>query len=213
VAAQDTTRPVYVLSIDAVRWGIAELKRTRVHPFFLAYLHLRQRASEQGVDTGIQPEWDRLGEYLAVRGGPPGKPFYRPVWNGNVSDPSHYWLNRNIAGSYAPSSLRTVPRMVIDTVGSEFSLLPDHAELAKKHLLYDGTVSAFALAAFFYRDFGFVTSEPDDVPGRDDLVAVLVDDFGLDIDDRVTLFDPDPPAETSVGQWFVDISDDAIGAE
>jgi hypothetical protein len=208
-AEQPTT---YVLTLEAVRWGIAELKRSKVHPFFLAYLHLRKHASEQGTDTGISADWDELGEYLAVPGGPPGKPYYRPVWNGNVNNVSRYWLNPNIAGSYAPSSLRGVPRKVIDTNGSQFILRPNHTQRALTHLLYNGTISSLAFAAFFYRDHGFAA---DDLPEPADLEMVLRRDlrFADDDDDFKLLFHTVIPGSSTVKQWFIDIDDDPAGVE
>jgi len=156
MAAADTTQPnIYFLTLDVVRWGIAELRNHKIHPFYLAYLQLRKQAAIQGSTSDITPHWDELAEYLAVAGGPPGKPFFRPTWHRDV-EPSGLWLNPNIAGSYAPSSIRGVPRKVVDVDGSDYSLLPDHAQLARDHLLYGEPVSPIALAAFVYRDFGFV---------------------------------------------------------
>jgi len=205
----------YVLTLDAVQWGIAELKRAKVHPFFLAYLHLRKRGSEDGTQSMITADWDELGTYLAVSGGPPGKPFYRPIWNGNVQDVGRYWLNPNIAGSYAPSSLRGVPRKVVDTNGSEFMLRSNHARLARRHLLYDDTISALAFAAFFYRNHGFVTDDVEP-PEPHDLEHVLRRDFRFmdnDDDEFDLLFRSVVPASSIVGDWFVDIDDDPVGVE
>src|SRR5580704_9599020 len=145
-----------VPTLEAVRWGIQTLKASRVHPFFLAYLHLRKQAAEQGTMDDIVPDWEELGTYLRVRGAPPGKPYYRPLWHGNATDPGRYWLNPNLAGSYAPSSLRNVPTRVVGINGSHFSLRPEHARLAREHLLYEEPISAIALAAFLYRDFGLM---------------------------------------------------------
>lgn len=179
MAAADEDR-TFVLTAPAARWAIATLRAAKVHPFFLAYLHLRKRAADEGNPV-IAPHWDELGELLRVPGGPPGKPYYRPFWNGTVDDPGRYWLNRNIAGSYAPSSLRNVPTRVIETVGSEFSLKPSHAALARQHLLYDQPLPAIAVAAFFYRNYGF-HSPPPHTPSPFDLVLILRDDFQLEDD-------------------------------
>jgi hypothetical protein len=170
----------YVITVPAVRWAIDTLKGAKIHPFFLAYLHLRKRAVEEGSDV-VSAQWDELGELMRVSGGPPGKPYYRPFWHGNVDDPGRYWLNRNIPGSYAASSLRSVPLKVVDTVGSEFSLRPHHAQLARQHLLFDQPVSAVALATFFYRNFAF-TAEPPALPSPSDLPEVLRQDFHFSSD-------------------------------
>jgi hypothetical protein len=157
MTAPDTREATYVVRPDVVRWSIGRLSAQRIHPFFLAYLHLRARSVELGRTFDIRPNWNSLGEYLKVPGGPPRKPYYRPLWPLETLESPRYWLNENLAGSFAPSSLRaTEPRKVIETQGKSFSLRPNHAELAYQYLLYGKRVPAIAIAAFWFRDFGFV---------------------------------------------------------
>lgn len=198
-----------VITLEAARWGIETLKEARVHPFFLAYLHIRKRGAELGTSEDIVPNWDELGTYMHVRGGPPGKPYYRPLWHGKDVDPARYWLNRNLAGSYAPSSLRNVPIRVIDIRGGHFALRPGHARLAFEHLLYGQRLSAIALAAYLYRDFGFVS---DRTPGPEDLREAFAEDFYYSPNDEEfeLLFDPWTGGSASAGaprNWFEPISD------
>jgi hypothetical protein len=205
----DNEQPVSVLTLEAVRWGVSTLKASKIHPFFLAYLYLRKRAEEQGSTADIAPSWEDLGRYLEVKGGPSGKPYFRPFWHGNTDDPGRYWLNPNIAGSYSPSSLRKAPYEVIDTEGSHFSLRPSHSILARQYLLFNEQVNALALSAFLYRDFGLIA------PGAlspGDLVSVFRNDFRFhaeapEFDD---LFFVDAPA---VLNWFEPLDDDTPGVE
>lgn len=197
--------PTYVLTLPAVRWAIDELRGSKIHPFFLAYLQLRKNAAEEGGGV-IVPHWDELGDLLSVAGGPPGKPYYRPFWHGDVDDPGRYWLNRNIAGSYAPSSVRAVPRQVVDIIDGEYSLKPNHAELAVEHLLYGEQVSAIALAAFFYRDYGF-TAAPPGAPSPFDLPPVLRDDFRFGGDDDFALLFHDGIPQVDFS-WFEPFADE-----
>lgn len=208
MAAAEQTQEVHVLTLEAIRWAIDALKSVRIHPFFLAYLHLRKQAAEQGTADDIAPDWDELGTYLAVRGGPPGKPYYRPLWNGKGVDPGRYWLNPNLAGSYSPSSIRNVPMRVVDINGSHFSLKPDHAQLALKHLLYDEPVSTIALAAFLYREFGLISSR---APAPSDLGDMLREDFHyLPSDEEFSLlFGSAIP--TSVDRWFEPLDANTVG--
>ena len=71
--------------------------------------------------------------------------------HGPADDVGRYWLNPNIVGSYAPSSIRGIPRKVIDSDGSEFILRPNHAQLARTYLLYNDTLSSLAFAALCLR--------------------------------------------------------------
>ena len=190
----------FVLTVPTVRWAIDELRSAKVHPFFLAYLHLRKHAGTDGTSV-ITPHWDELGDVLRVPGGPPGKPYYRPLWHGNVDDRGRYWLNRNIAGSYSPSSLREVPRRVVDLVDSEFVLKPAHARLAREHLLFDKPLSAAALAAYFYRDYGFYPPPPGS-PSPFDLPVLLREDYRLTDDEFAVLFDDGISAPDMEMEWF-----------
>lgn len=201
----------YVLTLEAVRWGVRELMAQRIHPFFLAYLHLRKEAARQESEQDIRPNWDELGEFMRVSGGPPGKPYFRPLWHGKATDPGRYWLNPNLAGSYAPSSLRDVPYRVIDTNGSRFSLRPDHAELAREFLLYRETVPVVALGAYLYRDFAIVA---DAFPQPLDLARLVYRDFAFgrgSVGEAAALFSSE--ASGGPGVWFEPLSADTPGVE
>lgn len=211
MSAVDEDPPVFVPTVEAVQWAIETLTASRVHPFFLAYVHLRRWDIEQETEGGIRADWEQLGEFLEVPGGPPGKPFYRPFLNGQVKDNSRYWLNPNIAGSYAPSSLRNVPLKVVETGDGLFYLKEDHAELALENLLFGEPLSAVAFAFFYYRNFGVVT--PAASPAPLDLVAVFARDFQfspLD-DDFDVLFETDFPDD--MGSWFEELDDMTAGVE
>jgi hypothetical protein len=203
---------VSVLTLEAVRWGVSTLKAAKVHPFFLAYLHLRKLAQEQGSTTDIAPAWDDLGRYLEVKGGPAGKPYFRPFWHGGSNDPGRYWLNPNIAGSYSPSSLRKAPYEVIDTEGSHFSLKPNHSVLARQALLFDTQINSLALSAFFYRDFGLISVGASQLK-PEDLLTVFCDDFRFQPDspEFADLFITDVPAH--VETWFEPLDDDTVGVQ
>jgi hypothetical protein len=211
-------QPTYVLSVEAVRWGLATLEGQKIHPFFIAYLFLCKWAAEQDTTTDIEPAWPELATYLEIRGGPPAKPFYRPFWHSTVNDPGRYWLNRNLAGSFAPSSLRNVPARVIDVFDGRFSLKPEHGALALTHLLYGQPVSAVALASFLYRDYGFV-SDDGSTPTHKDVRLMLARDFrhedfhpmGFRVSDRAPLFTNE--TSNDVEKWFVALDADTAGVE
>lgn len=166
VTDAESNTPISVLRLEAVRWAIDTLTSRPAHPFFIAYLHIRARGVEMGRMSQISPRWNDLGRLLAVPGGPPGKPYYRPLLSGQVRDRSRYWMNENLAGSWAPSSLREgqPPLRVVDRAGQLFSLREDHASLARHHLLFDQPISVMALAAYLYRNYGFDNTDPPDQP-------------------------------------------------
>lgn len=163
----------YVVTLEAVRASIAALRTRLVHPYFPAYLHLRRQAAKQGTQKAIRPKWSELGRFLEVPGGP--QPHYRPFW-AERADAGQEWLNRNLAGSFAPSSLRDVPRRVVDTDGDRRFLLRErHWERARQHLAYGQRIPVLALAGYFLRNHALLAPS---TPGRDDLVRVFLTEFG-----------------------------------
>lgn len=189
----------YVLTRDAVRASIEALQAQRIHRFFPAYLHLRRQSTLQDAAEAIAPDWNSLGDLVAVPGGPVGRPYYMPFWDQQRSA-GQEWRAKNLAGSYAPSSIRQVPRKVVD-VDSEgrYILRERHWELARKHLMYGKPILVLALAGFLLRNFALIGNEH---PATDDLAAAFYDRFGYEpnSEEASHLFDPDQAGADS--DWF-----------
>ncbi len=157
---------LWVLKLQVVRSALDALRAQRIHEHFPAYLHLRQRAISKRSLTSIEPTWNEVAKLLRVPGGPPTKPHYRPFSSHKVRDPSVYWLNPNLAGSYAPKSIRNTSRFMLDASGDGFALAQDHAQQALTILLFGVRVPAWAIAAYYLRDCGFSVDgeiSPDDL--------------------------------------------------
>lgn len=190
---------LHVLTAEAIKAGIGTLQSQRIHEQFPAYLHLRQRAVATGSLTSIEPDWSQVGDLLKMPGGPPTKPNYRPFSSRNLRDPSGYWFNRNLAGSYAPSSVRSTSRFMLNGNGDGFALPTDHAQQALTILLKGTKVPAWALAAYYLRNYGF-TFEGEG--GYDDLVAAFKKEFLFeDGNDFSVLFEDDEPILLPT-KWF-----------
>lgn len=105
----------------------------------------------------------------------------RPFWRGE-RNAGQEWLNENLAGSFAPSSLRVVFSRVVETDAQRrFNLRPNHWELARTHLLFDAPIPVLAVAAFMLRDYGFMAAS---LPGREDLVDAFRREYGYAADDE-----------------------------
>lgn len=187
MADGDTVDPqsTWIVPPKRVREAIDTLLSRQVHPFFPAYVHLRQVAGREGRTTELRPNWPELGKYLEMEGGP--KPYFRPFWKGTRNG-FQEWLNSNLAGSYAPSSLRREPSNVIETTAAgAFNLLEGHAERALQSWLGGERLPALAVAAFFLRDYGVVADDP----GPEDLVLLFAKTFGYGevTDEFTTLYD------------------------
>jgi hypothetical protein len=188
-----------VLTLQAVKAGIERLQGQHIHEQFPAYLHLRQRGMASGSITSIEPEWSQVGELLKMPGGPPTKPNYRPFSSRKIKDPSGYWFNRNLAGSYAPSSVRSTSRFMLNANGDGFALPADHAQRALTILLKGSKVPAWALAAYYLRNYGF-TFEGEG--GHPELIAAFKSEFLFEEgSDFSTLFEDHPPPLAPTA-WF-----------
>jgi hypothetical protein len=167
---------VYVVRKRIVAESLTRLREQRTHTFFAGYLYLQQLASQLGRLEDLQPDFRQFfHKFFEVGNHPLGAPYIKPFTEQKPSA-QNLWLNENVAGSYAPSSLRTGQpfRKVVIIDGKRYSLPPDHAERAFEHLLYSTPVQAVDLAVVLYRDFGLL----DDSLAIRDLVDIFAYEFG-----------------------------------
>jgi hypothetical protein len=136
------------------------LSATPAHEHFAGYLGLLEadRRGKGGLHRSRDIK-DFHQRYLTVAGLKTTSPFFSPVRNTDAGEVKPF--NKNVAGSYAPSSLRPDgPFMAAVDVkgkgqGVTYSLMPDHANVASGSMLGGKRVQAVALAAYLFRDYGF----------------------------------------------------------
>ncbi len=186
----------YVVPVARVRFAVETLISQRVHEFFPAYLALRREATLQGRSSGIEAKWSSLSDFLRLAD---TEEHLRPFCTGGGG--GNEWLNKNLAGSYAPGSLRRVPLLVVGVTDAEFRLRDHHAELALEHLLFGERLPALAVAAFFLRDFSI--EAPD--PSPESLISAFGYEFGYRAGDEAeftTLFDVDWRDASDDSDWL-----------
>jgi hypothetical protein len=167
---------VYVIRKRIVAQSLSRLRNQKTHTLFAGYLHLQQRASQLGRLEDLQPEFSPFfKQFFEVDNHPLGAPYIKP-FTAEKASTKNLWLNENVAGSYAPSSLRPEQpfRQVVKIEGRKYSLPTDHAKRALRHLLYSNRIQAADLAIVLYRDFGLV----DDSPTIEDLIDIFTYEFG-----------------------------------
>jgi len=161
-----------VLSPEFVDASVAELLAARIHPHLAGYLCLVRTAARDGTTSHLPGEFkDFFETFLRVPNGTEELPYLRPFWN-KGSD-VRAWNQPNVAGTYAPSSIR--PGMPFDVVveidgtgrAATYSLRANHAQLALENLAGGCPIPVAPLAAFLYRDYGF------DIEGEPSLSAVV----------------------------------------
>ncbi|WP_240555294.1 hypothetical protein [Streptomyces albus] len=188
-----------VLTREAVKAGLTTLKGQRIHEHFPAYLQLRKLAVASSSLTDLRPEWKEVSDLLWMPGGPPTKPHYRPFSSVNRKDETGYWYNRNLAGSYAPKSMRATSAFMLNSNGDGYELPVDHAQQALERLLKGEQVPAWAIAAYYLRNYGFVF---DGDGGYDELISAFKDEFGFEKGtDFDVLFKDEEPTQLP-GDWF-----------
>lgn len=123
-----------VLTVDAVKWGIAELKKLTIHSHFFAYLFLVRCAALSDPDN-IEADWHLYSPYVKVPTSLDvihASPIFRPISNQNVNDESTYWNKAHFAGSFAPSSIRNQLAFMVEgrRQDAHFRLPNNHGRLA-----------------------------------------------------------------------------------
>jgi hypothetical protein len=203
-----------VIKPEVAKACILELMQHRLHPNLAGYLALKREARRLGRNDRLtSPYQEFFDTFLAVPDGPGGRPYLRPFWD-QAARASQMWLNKNVAGSFAPSSLRKGVSPLLHLASIEesngkvtYSLLPDHAELAKKHLAFAKAIPVVPLAVFLYRDVAF---ETDHAPAACDVVDVFRFEFGYRSDnaDETSEFNAlyiDDCGSRDSSAWFADV--------
>jgi hypothetical protein len=156
-----------VLRPSIVKQCLAELRSNRIHPNFAGYLCLKRTSARGGVTTELQPKFrDFFDSFLRLPGGPLRKPYILPFSESKSPSTAKLWFNPNVAGSYAPGSLREGQafRLVVDIVRRNnkpfYSLKEHHWKLALEHLAFSKPIPVVPLACFLYRDFAVQQARP-----------------------------------------------------
>jgi hypothetical protein len=170
MAQSDETPNVY-LSLYAIRAAWTALRSQKAHNHFLGYLCLLEEASRQGRLSSLTPNFRSFFKRYFAAGGLPTKHPYLHPYSQTLTQ------FQNVAGSYAPSSLRPVAPMravaSIDDDGT-WTLSEKHPEIALSAMLGGQRMAAIPLSVFLYRDFAFVPNI-----GIPELLQVFRKDFGL----------------------------------
>jgi|HubBroStandDraft_2_1064218.scaffolds.fasta_scaffold08098_2 hypothetical protein len=168
------------LRAEVVADCLRHLRARRIHEHFPGYLCLKQTAAFRKRNDGLVPDfkafWDR---YMRVAGAPARAPYVRAFLQ-PAPTPLNVWFNENVAGSYAPSSLRGVGAILkvatLDSKFGQWSLHPDHAKLARRHLLNNDPLPILDLVGFLYRNYGLVNESG----SAADFVEAFRVEFGYD---------------------------------
>lgn len=166
----------YVIRKQSVARSLLRLREQKTHTLFAGYLYLQQRSAQLHRLEDLQPDFASFfKQFFLVGNHPLGTPYIK-LFTEQKASAKNLWLNENVAGSYAPSSLRPEQpfRQVVNIVERKYSLPFDHAQRTRKHLLYSIPVQVADLSVVLYRDFGLF----DDVVNIQDIIDIFAYEFG-----------------------------------
>lgn len=151
----------YVPTLPRVRQAMATLIGLGAHRSVAGYLAVLNEAASAQREDKLRPDFRSFFDRFFRIGDPPQKRPYAVPFTRN---PKSVLFNANVAGSYAPSSIRPVSPLynvlTIEGGGTQavFSLRDNHAVIARQSML-PSPIPLYAFATFFYRDIGF-SSQP-----------------------------------------------------
>lgn len=170
------SEPAYVPTLQKVKASIEVLAKLNAHRALAGYLCVLNAAAIERRTVDLRPDFRGFFDRFFRIGEPPSKkPYAVPFARGAKS----ILFNENVAGSYAPSSLRPVnplhSLMEIKGGGGQasFTLRANHIEQALE-LLLPNSLPIYAFACFMYRDFGFTLN-----PDRREIERAVGSDFGF----------------------------------
>jgi len=165
-----------VIRKEIVARSLARLREQKTHTLFAGYLYLQYRAAQLGRLNDLQPVFSPFfKQFFQVANHPLGTPYIK-IFTEHQASEKNLWLNENVAGSYAPSSLRPDQpfRKVVTIDKKIYSLPADHAAHALEYLLFSKPVEVADLAVVLYRDYGLLG----EVVSVEELVGIFTYEFG-----------------------------------
>ena len=137
----ESTKGLIAATLQAAAESIRALRRRRIHPHFAGYLCVLRAAAAADSTREIKVNFKQFfDEFLAYGNAPEKRPYVVSFSGGRGTN--SIFFNKNVAGSYAPSSLRPghAFTQVVSVTGSKtdarYTLPSGHAPAALRHLLY-----------------------------------------------------------------------------
>lgn len=177
--------PQYVLKPSVVEECMWTLANASLHRHIPGYLCIRKTAGEEGRTDNLPFHYNEFfDEFFRIRDDSADKPFLVPFTQSKNPTRDGIWLNSNVAGTYAPSSIRpnqALAQVIENEEGghnARWRLRDNHWELAREHLCEGNKIPIEALAGFLFRDYAITSDDP----ALDDLVTAFTQEFGYDRD-------------------------------
>jgi hypothetical protein len=125
-------------------------------------------------------------DYFRIKRDESDTPYFVPFNESETDSIDLMWFNQNVAGTYAPSSVRsTSPLLKIAEIeqsghNSKWALTDEHWKLARHELADGSKIPVESLAAFLFRDYAFTSDDPSAFT----VVEAFVEEFGYELGGR-----------------------------
>lgn len=157
MTAQSGRDGSWTISAHVAASAIAAIRELQIHPQFTAYLALR-RAVAQGRSGDVSEIKRFMDDFLRVRGAPTKAPYLR-LFNETRPSPQTLWGHPNVAGNFAPRSLRPGSPLVriVRVPETPYLLRDNHYEIALATMTKNAIrLPVCRLALALFRDYGIV---------------------------------------------------------
>lgn len=169
----------YTLGVDTVRAAIQTLITTKSHEQLVLYLAILRLKSRDGEIFTEGDVYSVIKPWLELPGRE-GYPYYRPF----ASRGKQFWMNSNLAGSFAPSSLRSSRDLFYS---SDNALRLPSVDEITTFLKIKSPVPLWAITCYFLRNASFIAKDGD--WHVSDVLRLADDYFGIAQADFSDVFD------------------------
>lgn len=176
----------YTLSINTVQSALQTLTAAKSHEHLVLYLAILRLKAQKGEHYPEGDVYSVIRPWLDVPGRE-GYPYYRPF----ASRGKQFWMNGNLAGSFAPSSLRSGRDLFYSPESSDNLLRLPSVEEMKTSLKIQDPVPLWAVICYFLRNASFLAKAGNWHVA--DMLDLARDYFGISQSEYGGIFDFNDP--------------------
>ncbi len=146
----------YLFKVETIKKALETLANVRSHEHFPGYLALLRDRSKLNAVSNSDTIIKFYKEFLFVIDAPVSRPYLRPFRSRGVGNPITLY-QKNVAGSYAPSSIRNNGPLskIININSASYELINEHWKIALTEMLSGHKLPFISTMAFLLRDYAF----------------------------------------------------------